>query len=54
VVVPQVNHFFQTNAPGQEKAPFDNPETFAPAELQILVQWLAQQAGLVPPTKPAK
>jgi pimeloyl-ACP methyl ester carboxylesterase len=47
-VVPQVNHFFQTNVRGQEKSIFDNPETFSPVELQILVQWLAQQAGLVP------
>jgi len=53
-VVPQVNHFFQTNVPGQEKAPFDNPETFSPAELQILVHWLTQQAELVPPAKPTK
>lgn len=41
-VVPQVNHFFQTNAPGQEKSLFDNPETFSPVELQMLVQWLTR------------
>lgn len=49
VVVPQVNHFFQTNVPGQEKSVFDNPETFSPAVLQPLLQWLTQQARLVPP-----
>jgi pimeloyl-ACP methyl ester carboxylesterase len=48
-----VNHFFQTNVPGQEKSLFDNPETFSPVELQLLVQWLTQQAGLVPPAKRA-
>jgi pimeloyl-ACP methyl ester carboxylesterase len=53
-VVPQVNHFFQTNAPGQEKSLFDNPETFSPAELQILTQWLTQQARLVAQAKPTK
>ncbi|MGI4863489.1 MAG: alpha/beta fold hydrolase [Janthinobacterium lividum] len=50
-VVPQVNHFFQTNAVGQEKSVFDNPETFSQAELQLLSQWLMQQAGLESPTK---
>lgn len=45
-VVPRVNHFFQTNAPGQEQSPYDNPETFSPVELRLLSQWLAQQAGL--------
>jgi pimeloyl-ACP methyl ester carboxylesterase len=48
-VVPQVNHFFQTNAPGQEKSLFDNPETFSPVELRLLTQWLTQQAGLAQP-----
>lgn len=52
-VVPQVNHFFQTNAPGQEKSLFDNPETFSPVELQLLVNWLMQQAGLAPPPRSA-
>ena len=52
-VVPQVNHFFQTNAPGQEKSLFDNPETFSPVELQLLVNWLVQQAGLAPPPRSA-
>ncbi|WP_233636104.1 alpha/beta hydrolase [Hymenobacter setariae] len=51
--IPQVNHFFQTNVPGQEKSLFDNPETFSPVELQLLVQWLTQQAGLAPPAKRA-
>lgn len=50
-VVPQVNHFFQTNLPGQEKSLYDNPETFSPVELQLLVQWLTQQAGLALPRK---
>ncbi|MFD1871989.1 alpha/beta hydrolase family protein [Hymenobacter bucti] len=50
-VVPQVNHFFQTNVPGQEKSPFDNPETFSLVELRLLVQWLTQQAGLTPSRK---
>ena len=43
--IPQVTHFFQTNAPGQEKSAFDNPETFSPAALQLLVAWLAQHAA---------
>jgi len=46
--VPQVNHFFQTNEPGQEKSIYDNPETFSPLELRLLTTWLMQQAGLVP------
>ena len=45
-VVPHVNHFFQTNPPGQEKSLYDNPETFSLVELKLLVDWLAQQAGL--------
>ena len=45
-VVPHVNHFFQTNLPGQEKPLYDNPETFSPAELKLLVDWLVQQARL--------
>jgi pimeloyl-ACP methyl ester carboxylesterase len=45
-VIPHVNHFFQTNLPGQEKSLFDNPETFSPVELRLLVEWLAKQAGL--------
>lgn len=53
-VVPQVNHFFQTNVVGQEKSLFDNPETFSPTELQLLLQWLTQQAGLAPPGKQTK
>jgi pimeloyl-ACP methyl ester carboxylesterase len=52
--VPQVNHFFQTNAPGQEKSLFDNPETFSPAELRLLSGWLTQQAGLLPQHPPKK
>ena len=51
VTVPQVNHFFQTNLPGQEKPVFDNPETFSPTELKLLVDWLAKQAGL-PASRP--
>ena len=47
-IIPRVNHFFQTNAPGQEKSLFDNPETFSPVELQVLADWLACQAGLKP------
>lgn len=54
VVVPQVNHFFQTNAPGKEQSLFDNPETFSPAELRLLSEWLTQQAGLRPPGKSKK
>jgi pimeloyl-ACP methyl ester carboxylesterase len=45
-VIPHVNHFFQTNLPGQEKSLFDNPETFSPVELRLLVEWLTKQAGL--------
>jgi pimeloyl-ACP methyl ester carboxylesterase len=45
-VIPHVNHFFQTNLPGQEKSLFDNPETFSPVELRLLVEWLTRQAGL--------
>ncbi|MDJ0365497.1 alpha/beta fold hydrolase [Hymenobacter sp. H14-R3] len=52
--IPLVNHFFQTNAPGQEKSLFENPETFAPAELRLLSSWLTQQAGLVPRRGPRK
>jgi pimeloyl-ACP methyl ester carboxylesterase len=51
VVVPQVNHFFQANMQGQEKSVFDNPETFSPAVLQPLLQWLTQQTRLAPPRK---
>jgi pimeloyl-ACP methyl ester carboxylesterase len=50
VVIPHVNHFFQTNLPGQEKSLFDNAETFSPVELRLLVEWLTKQAGL-PPTQ---
>ena len=47
-VIPQVNHFFQTNPPGQEKSLYDNPETFSPAELKLLIDWLLQQAKMAP------
>jgi pimeloyl-ACP methyl ester carboxylesterase len=47
-VVPQVNHFFQTNLPGQKKSLYDNPETFSPAELKLLNDWLLQQAKMPP------
>lgn len=43
-LVPRVNHFFQTNAPGHEMPIFDNPETFSPVELQLLSEWLTRQA----------
>lgn len=52
--IPQVNHFFQTNAPGQEKSLFENPETFSPAELRLLSSWLTRQASLVPKRGPKK
>lgn len=45
-VVPRVNHFFQTTLAGQEQSVFDNPETFSPAELRLVLRWLAAQAGL--------
>jgi pimeloyl-ACP methyl ester carboxylesterase len=45
-VVPRVNHFFQTNAPGKEQSLWENPETFSPVELQLLTDWLVRQAGV--------
>jgi pimeloyl-ACP methyl ester carboxylesterase len=50
-IVPRVNHFFQTNAPGQEQSLWENPETFSPAELQLLTDWLVRQAGMGKPKK---
>jgi pimeloyl-ACP methyl ester carboxylesterase len=44
--VPHVTHFFQTVAVGGGASPYDNPETFSPAELAIVCNWLAGQAKL--------
>ena len=39
-LVPQVNHFFQTNALSHETSVFGNSETFLPIELRLLSEWL--------------
>jgi len=44
-VVPNVTHFFQTVASTTPQSPYDNPETFSPASLTLIGNWLTQQAA---------
>ena len=43
VNIPHVTHFFQTVSPTTILSPYDNPETFSPAELTIIGDWLTRQ-----------
>ena len=43
VTIPHVTHFFQTVSPTTALSPFDNPETFSPAELTVIGDWLTRQ-----------
>lgn len=43
VTVPNVTHFFQTVPPTGTPSPYDNPETFSPAELTVIGDWLTRQ-----------
>jgi pimeloyl-ACP methyl ester carboxylesterase len=43
VTIPNVTHFFQTVSPTTALSPYDNPETFSPAELTIIGDWLTHQ-----------
>ena len=41
--IPHVTHFFQTIPPTTALSPYDNLETFSPAELTIIGDWLTRQ-----------
>ncbi|RDV13339.1 alpha/beta fold hydrolase [Pontibacter diazotrophicus] len=46
VILPGVNHFMQTAKTGAYDEPFQLQETFSPAGLQVIGDWLTQQAQI--------
>lgn len=51
VVLPRLNHFFQTAQTGSPREAGELEETFAPAALEVIGDWLARRSSPVPEAK---
>ncbi|MEJ8802613.1 alpha/beta hydrolase family protein [Pontibacter sp. H249] len=46
IILPKLNHFMQTSITGAYDEPYTLEETFSPAALKVIGDWLEQQAGI--------
>lgn len=54
VILPKLNHFMQTSITGAYDEPYTLEETFSPAALKVIGDWLGQQSGVAKAMKAGK